>query len=115
MLYNCRDFGLVVQDIRKRAALTQAEVAERAGVSRLWLSQMENGKPTVELGKVLRVLDVLGHGVLVRPSHREGSERFQRAFAALSATPPKRARDAEADPEAELGLDDVISSRRPTS
>ncbi|MCY3805984.1 MAG: helix-turn-helix transcriptional regulator [bacterium] len=91
MLYNCRDFGLVVRDLRSRADLTQAEVAERAGVSRVWLSQMENGKPTVELGKVLRVLDVLGHGVDVRPSHRQGSERFRRAFAALDPAAPKPA------------------------
>ncbi len=90
MLYNCHDFGLVVRDLRRRASLSQSAVAERAGVSRVWLSQMENGKPTVELGKVLRVLDVLGHGVDVRPSHREGSERFQRAFAALAAKAAKR-------------------------
>ena len=83
MIYNCRDFGLVVRDIRKRRALTQAEVAERAEVSRVWLSQVENGKQTVELGKVLRVLDVLGFGLDVRPSNRGGSERFRRAFAAL--------------------------------
>ncbi len=82
-IYNCRDLGLVVRDIRKRNGRTQAEVAEQAGVSRVWLSQMENGKQTVELGMVLRVLDVLGSGVAVGPSHREGSERFGRAFAAL--------------------------------
>lgn len=114
MLHNCRDFGLVVQDVRKRAALTQAEVAERAGVSRVWLSQMENGKATVEMGRVLRVLDVLGHGVLVRPSHREGSERFQRAFAALSA-PPQPSPDPEAAPDAEAGSDGVVASRRAVS
>ena len=89
MIHNCRDLGLVVRDIRKRQALTQAEVAERAEVSRVWLSQMENGKQTVELGKVLRVLDVLGCGMDVRRSGREGSERFRRAFAALDPAAPR--------------------------
>ena len=39
--------------------MTQAAVAEAAGVSRAWLTELEAGKPTVELGRVLAVLDAL--------------------------------------------------------
>ena len=38
---------------------SQGEVAESAGVSRQWLSEVESGKPTAEVGLVLRVLDAL--------------------------------------------------------
>lgn len=98
MIHNCRDFGLVVRDIRVGRSLTQAEVAERAGVSRVWLSQFENGKQTVELAKVLSVLDVLGYGLDVRRSNRGGSERFRRAFAALD--PAARSEGSDHPPEA---------------
>jgi transcriptional regulator with XRE-family HTH domain len=40
--------------------LTQATLAEAAGVSRAWLTEFERGKPTVELGRVLAVLAALG-------------------------------------------------------
>ena len=39
--------------------MTQAAVAAAAGVSRAWLTELEAGKPTVELGRVLAVLDTL--------------------------------------------------------
>lgn len=51
--------GVAIRDRRQSQGLTQADLASRAGVSRQWLSQLENGKPSVEFGKVLVVLDVL--------------------------------------------------------
>jgi len=39
--------------------LSQAELAERARVSRKWVYEFEGGKSTAELGLLLRVLDVL--------------------------------------------------------
>ena len=40
--------------------LDQAELARRIGVSRLWVNQIERGKPGASLGLVLRALDALG-------------------------------------------------------
>lgn len=40
--------------------MTQAEFAAEIGVSRKWLSEVENGKTTVELGLVLTVFRKLG-------------------------------------------------------
>lgn len=53
------DLGAVARGRRRALRLSQAKVAETAGVSRVWLAEFENGKPTVELGRVLSVLSAL--------------------------------------------------------
>ena len=55
----CFVLGSAVRQARQDAGLTQAELAAQAGVSRPWLSQLENGKRSVEVGKVLAVLAAL--------------------------------------------------------
>lgn len=54
------DVALAVRGRRKQLKLRQSEVARAAGVGREWLVELEHGKPTVELGRVLRTLEVLG-------------------------------------------------------
>jgi y4mF family transcriptional regulator len=54
-----RDLAALVRGRRKDLGLSQAELAERAGVSRKWIYQFEAGKPTAELRLILRVLDIL--------------------------------------------------------
>jgi HTH-type transcriptional regulator/antitoxin HipB len=54
------DLGRYVRDRRRAASLTQTGLAARAGVSRRWLSDLESGKPTAEIGLVLRVIAALG-------------------------------------------------------
>lgn len=53
------DLASLVKSRRKQAGLTQAELAERIGVKALWVSQFEKGKPTAQVGIVLRALRVL--------------------------------------------------------
>ena len=52
---------------RAELGLSQDAVATRAGVSRKWLSDFESGKTTVEAGKVLDVLDILGLRLSLAP------------------------------------------------
>jgi len=52
--------GAAARGQRSKLRLTQAAVAEAAGVSRAWLTEFEAGKPTVELGRVLAVVAALG-------------------------------------------------------
>ena len=52
--------GAAVREQRRRLRLTQAAVAQAAGVSRAWLTEFEAGKPTVELGRALAVIAALG-------------------------------------------------------
>ena len=65
-----RDLGLYVRDRRGRLDLTQAELAASARVSRRWLSDMEAGKPTVEVGLVFKVLHALGVALDASPFER---------------------------------------------
>jgi len=59
------DLGSLIRERRKKLGLDQAELAHRARVSRLWLSQVERGKPRAAVGLVLRTLQVLGVRLLV--------------------------------------------------
>lgn len=51
--------GELVRDQRKQRGWSQSQLAEKVGVSRLWVGQFENGKETVELGLVLKALRAL--------------------------------------------------------
>jgi HTH-type transcriptional regulator/antitoxin HipB len=55
-----RDLVAAARGRRKSLGLSQAELAARARVSRQWISEFEAGKPTAELGLVIRLLDALG-------------------------------------------------------
>lgn len=61
------DLGRSVRAQRKAQGATQAEFAALCGVGVRFISELENGKPTMELGKVLQVLKCLGLEVSVRP------------------------------------------------
>ncbi|HOG14710.1 MAG TPA: helix-turn-helix transcriptional regulator [Synergistales bacterium] len=45
---------------RKELGITQAELAERAGVGLRFLRELEQGKPTLRLDKVNQLLDMFG-------------------------------------------------------
>jgi HTH-type transcriptional regulator / antitoxin HipB len=55
-----KDVGALIKARRKAIGLGQAELATLIGASRLWVSEIENGKPGASLGLVLRTLSVLG-------------------------------------------------------
>ena len=52
-----------IKQIRKEAGLTQKELAYRVGVGLRFLRELEQGKPTVRMDKVLEVLDFLGYHI----------------------------------------------------
>ena len=54
------DIGHLIRSERSRQALTQAELAERIGTTQRWISEIENGKASAEIGRVLRCLQALG-------------------------------------------------------
>jgi HTH-type transcriptional regulator/antitoxin HipB len=58
-LASARDLGLDVRDRRRRLGMTQSDLGAAAQVSRRWLSDLEAGKPTVEVGLVFKVLHAL--------------------------------------------------------
>jgi y4mF family transcriptional regulator len=58
------EIGRVVRARRKAEGFTQSRAAALCGVGTRFLSELERGKPTAELDKVLRVLR--GFGIVVR-------------------------------------------------
>ena len=52
-------FGEAIRFFTKRRGLTQQQVADMAGCSLMYVSNLERGKTTAELGKALKILDVL--------------------------------------------------------
>lgn len=61
------ELGRLVRQTRNRLGFKQETAAGLCGVGVRFLSEFERGKPTVELGKVLRVLSRLGLDVRVAP------------------------------------------------
>lgn len=61
------DLGRAIRIRRKEQKATQAEFASLCGVGVRFISDLENGKPTVELGKALQVLKCLGLELSIRP------------------------------------------------
>jgi HTH-type transcriptional regulator / antitoxin HipB len=57
------DIGAAVRRKRKEDSLTLADAAALCGVGYRFMSDLENGKATVQLGKVLQVLTALGLNV----------------------------------------------------
>ncbi len=59
-----------IKKLRKNIGLTQVEFAKRAGVGLRFLRELENGKTTVRMDKLMQVLDFLGfHLELKRNEH----------------------------------------------
>ena len=52
--------GVLVRAKRKQDELTQRDLADLTGVGVRFLSELENGKPTVQMDKVLLILASLG-------------------------------------------------------
>ncbi len=59
-LHTPTDTGLLIKAKRKQLGLGQADLADRIGVSRRWLSQVEGGKSGASIGLIMRTLAVLG-------------------------------------------------------
>ncbi len=60
------ELGRLVRQRRKTSALRQQELAALAGVGSRFVCELENGKATLELGRVLRVMETLGLELEIR-------------------------------------------------
>lgn len=60
------DLGLLVRRAREKRGLSQQRFADLAGVGRRFVSELENGKATLELGKVLKVAHAVGLSLVAR-------------------------------------------------
>ena len=84
LVHSPEELGAAIRAFRKERGLTQADAADLAGVGPRFLSELERGKATAELGRVMPVLERFGLPLTLaqrggRPLEREdpvgGSER----------------------------------------
>ncbi|HEX6017566.1 MAG TPA: helix-turn-helix transcriptional regulator [Burkholderiaceae bacterium] len=60
------ELGALIREQRKRLALKQLDLAGLGNTGNRFIVDLENGKPTVQLQKVLDLMDLLGLEVVVR-------------------------------------------------
>ena len=54
------ELGALIRGRRRELGLDQSTLADRVGVSRQWIIEVEKGKPRAAIGLVLRTLNALG-------------------------------------------------------
>ena len=86
-----QDIGTLIRSRRRSLGMSQAELASKLGTSRLWITEIERGKPRASLVLILQALSALGlelitddegksvlepqttaSGVLMKEMHRRG-------------------------------------------
>lgn len=64
--------GGLIRKRRKKLGLKQSDLALASGTGRRFISDLENGKESCELGKTLRVLAGLGIELIQEPETKGG-------------------------------------------
>ena len=59
-LIDAKTFGMAIRLYRKKKKATQSQLAAVANTGSRFIGDLENGKPTVQLDKALRVAHILG-------------------------------------------------------
>lgn len=82
-----QQFGVAIRQARRSRGWTQAELAERAAVSRPALIGLERGNPRGEIGIAFRVLAALGHQIELVPTPAAGPSVLDDILRDLGDTP----------------------------
>lgn len=67
MQYTPQDIGKQVRETRRRLGVTQKDLALTSGTGLRFIIELEKGKQTAEIGKVLMVLQTLGIRLTLTP------------------------------------------------
>ncbi|MBS1064180.1 helix-turn-helix domain-containing protein [Gluconobacter wancherniae] len=67
-IFNAADIGSQIREKRLAQGMNQTVLAKKLGCSRKWVSDIEQGNETAEIGRVLRALTVLGIKIFVGQS-----------------------------------------------
>jgi transcriptional regulator with XRE-family HTH domain len=59
-IYTADSLGAAIKHYRQEAGFSQAELAQRSGLNRTYLSNLEQGKQTEQLRRLVRLLKELG-------------------------------------------------------
>lgn len=67
MITDAKSFGEVLRRRRKELGYTQAFLSEFSGISVTFISDLERGKSTAELGKAVYLANLLGLDCVLKP------------------------------------------------
>ena len=62
---DAKTLGQAIKMRRKKLGLKQKDVADATGFSVSFISDLENGKPTAEIGKSIHIINMLGMDINV--------------------------------------------------
>ncbi len=74
MRYTPQEIGKLVRQTRKNLGVTQKDLALTSGTGLRFVIDLEKGKETAEIGKVLTVLHTLGIRLALTPPSAPGKE-----------------------------------------
>jgi y4mF family transcriptional regulator len=57
---DAKSLGTLIKQVRKSQGLTQEQLAAACGLGRRFIVELERGKPTSQIGKIMQVLSALG-------------------------------------------------------
>ena len=63
-----KSLGSIIRERRKELKYTQAYVSEFTGFSISFISDVERGKPTAEIEKTIKLINILGLDIMVEKS-----------------------------------------------
>jgi HTH-type transcriptional regulator / antitoxin HipB len=66
------ELGSIVRQQRKKLAMNQLDIAGLGNTGNRFIVELERGKPTLQLQKVLDVMDLLGLELIVQPKTARG-------------------------------------------
>lgn len=64
-ILNAEELGKTIRERRKTRGMTQSELAMYSNTGIRFISDLENGKPTIQIEKALTVLSILALDVYV--------------------------------------------------
>jgi len=74
MKYTTQAIGQIIRENRKRLGVTQKDLALTSGTGLRFVIDLEKGKETCQIGKVLTALQTLGIQIALTPPAVSGSE-----------------------------------------
>ena len=92
------DLGAFIRNRRTRLGMDQIALAKKAGTSRKWLVEVEQGKPGAEIGLILRTLKSLeisinleaDSSVAIPPAGKAKSPDINSVLDSLKKRPQKK-------------------------
>lgn len=93
IIHSAADLGLLIRAARKSSAVRQDDLAAIVGVSKQFAYDAERGKSTIQLGRVLPILEELGIQLIAEVPDSVGPALDrERAKRAAKKSPSARAK-----------------------